>query len=60
MIHWTWILFTVISLILIIWLIVISRNTEEDYGAIGGAFHFLLWFIVVIIFISVWGAIFWW
>jgi len=52
MIHWTWIVFGIIAVILII-TIIGCRRERNDIA------EFVFW-IILIGFIALWGGIFWW
>lgn len=57
MIHWTWIVFTIITGVLL-FLILKPRNSGGLWGSFDLETPF--WILILIVFLAVWGGIFWW
>lgn len=58
MIHFTWLIFTVIILAIVVMIV------KEKFGYKGGDYSFdlatPLWIAILVTFILIWGGIFWW
>lgn len=50
-----------IGVFLLLWLIHILRNIEDTVGgALRAIFQSMLWLLATLVFIALWGGIFWW
>jgi len=56
-IHWSWIAFSIVVFILLVKIVQSSKEPIHDYGVNLTSFFLS---IVLIIFILIWGGIFWW